>query len=657
MPGKKTDILITLFALCAAGRAEEFRPRNVIFVMADDISAREFPIYGSTAWTGERAKTPVLDRMGTEGCFIETVWACALCKPSRAMMMTGRYAHRTKFWDNSHIGQCCRYIYSPYRSSPITLGTVSRDSGYANIWLGKNHIGYGGDSLSFGFNEMIFHRGDEIVRQPWSPYGTPRNNPYETFKAKDASHWSAVSVFWWPSMMAVSHPAFPDQTYTWIKTEIDDYGPDIELAYALEFIDRMHASQKPFFVYYTPYLGHQAIDHADPANPLNYPGTPVIEWTGNGYVRKDPKHIALGDGKYRRENITGAGIHHHIEYLDYQMWQLIEKLKEIGELENTVILFTTDNGTYGYGKGWIRRQRGQHVPLMIYAPGENLVKGRQNIVSDFSDMLPTLAEIMGFTFPDEYEVDGKSLWPYLTGASKNHRDWIYSYRVNAQLIRNDKVMRDGFGEWFDVRNTPSDFDSFTRIEDVPNGEDKDALLKEKERLDAILPQFDLYQEESEAPLPPAGSTVNGLPDAFRAKYPGLEPDGDEDGNGVSNFLTYVFGGDPLDPASPSKEQLPHEIEISDAQGTYLALKFQRREELGPDYLFMVEGTRDGKRWSNEDVMQQHTVRSNGDGTETVIARAAVGKDRSPVVKMRVTVKPPLPRKPVELKDVITGKGM
>jgi len=54
-------------------------------------------------------------------------------------------------------------------------------------------------------------------------------------------------------------------------------------------------------------------------------------------------------------------------------------------------------------------------------------------------------------------------------------------------------------------------------------------------------------------------------------------------------------------------------------------------------------------------MQQHTVRSNGDGTETVIARAAVGKDRIPVVQMRVTVQKPLPRKPVKLKDLLSGK--
>ena len=134
------------------------KPKNVILVMADDISAREFPMYGSTKWYGDRrAKTPVLDKMATDGgCFVETAWACTICKPSRVMIMNGTYASNNKYWDNSHIGMDCRTIYSAYESAPITLGNMSRDAGYANLWVSKTHIGGGADILSMGFNEAVW---------------------------------------------------------------------------------------------------------------------------------------------------------------------------------------------------------------------------------------------------------------------------------------------------------------------------------------------------------------------------------------------------------------------------------------------------------------------------------------------------------------------
>ena len=73
---------------------------NIVILYADDISARELPVYGSTVWSDPyrqnssdpacRAKTPVLDRLAEEGCWIKTAWAATVCNPSRAMMMTGR---------------------------------------------------------------------------------------------------------------------------------------------------------------------------------------------------------------------------------------------------------------------------------------------------------------------------------------------------------------------------------------------------------------------------------------------------------------------------------------------------------------------------------------------------------------------------------------
>ena len=635
-------------------------PMNVILVMADDISAREFPFYESTKWTGERrAKTPVMDKMAeVGGCFIETAWNCTICKPSRVNIMNGTYASNNKYWDNRHIGADCHNIYAAYESGPITLGNMSRDAGYANIWVSKTHIGGGADILSMGFNELVLNPAEPLRHMGWNQFGTPTENPYEIFRSDDPKHWNHKSFFWWPEIQLINHPDHPNEPFRYVKTEIDDFAPDLEMEYIFDFMNRQKAAGKPFFVYHTPHLGHLAIDHADPAYPTVWPGTPELEWKKGKYIRKPPKHIAKGDGLYERKNITPQGISYHVEYLDYIMWLYLEKLRQIGELENTVILFTADNATQDnagrWGKAYIETQQGMHVPLLIYAPGVgNMPQGRQNILVDMTDMLPTLAGVMGFEFPADYDkLDGKSLWPYLTGKSKQHRDMIYAMRIDAQMIRNDRVLRDGRGVWYDVKKRPGDYDSFTRLDDLPNGEYKNELLAAKEDLLPMLEAQNLYNVDSEAPLPPPDADKDGISDAFEEKYGALEPTADPDGDGVDNYHEYVYGGNPHDPKQPAKTRLPHIIEVSDAQGTYLALEFQRLEELGPDYWCVIEGDPDGKDWTTDGVMQQHTVRSNGDGTERVIARVAADKSKSNIKNLRLTVHKPKKRQPRKFENLL-----
>ncbi|MEM6883697.1 MAG: sulfatase-like hydrolase/transferase [Verrucomicrobiota bacterium] len=638
----------------------EAEPRlNVILIMADDISAREFPFYGASSWTGERrAKTPQMDQLVQEGCYIETFWAATICKPSRVSMINGTYSYQNKYWDNKHIGADCRNVYSAYESAPITLGNMSRDAGYSNIWVSKNHIGAGGDVLSFGFNECVFNPAEPSRHMGWTPFGTPNQNPYPIFRTANPDDWDHESFFWWPEMQLINHPDHPAEPFKFVKTEINDYAPDLEMEYIFEFMDRSLAAGKPFFVLHTPHLGHLAKDVVLPGSPTVWPGTPVIEWTDGKYIRKDPKHIEQPDGTYIRENITPEGLSYHVEYLDYQMWQYVDRLKNIGQLENTVIIFTADNGTQdnkgNFGKGRLTQQQGQHVPLLIYAPGvDSFVKGRREIVADITDILPTLAEIMGFEFPVGYDqLDGQSMWPYLTGASKTHREWIYSMRMEAQMIRNTKVMRDGTGVWYDVNKRPGDYHSFTKLDQVPAGEYKNALLQEKAKLEPLLAQFDLYDVDSEAPLPPKDSDGDGIADHFEEKFGELDPKADPDGDGVNNLNEYLHAGDPKDPARPTVKQLPHVIEISDAQGTYLAMEFVRLEELGPDYWFLIEGSADGNEWTYDGVIQQHTCRSNGDGTERIIARVAAEKDKALLKELRLTVKLPKKRNPRKFEHLL-----
>ena len=636
------------------------KPMNVILIMADDISAREFPVYESSKWFGDRrAQTPVLDRIAAEGgSYIETMWASTICKPTRVQIMNGTYAHQNKYWDNSHMGRNSHTQYVAYQSAPITLGNMSRDAGYANIWVSKTHNTDGADLLSMGFNEGVFNPA-EIKRANWNPFGTPNDNPFEIFRTADPKHWDHKSFYWWPEIQLINHPDFPAEPYKYVKTTLNDYAPDIEMEYIFDFMDRAKSSGKPFFVYHTPHLGHTARDPAVKGNPSTWVPTPKITYTEAGdkfgsYSRADAKYIKQEDGSYKSENITPEGLSYHLEYLDYQLWQYIKKLQSMGELNNTVIIFTADNATERWGKSSVHRQQGPHVPMVIYAPGvENFVQGRQNIQADMTDILPTLADIMGFEFPKDYDkLDGKSMWPYLTGKAEQHREYIYAMRIDAQMIRNDKVLRDGYGLWYDASKTPADYDSFVKITDLPEGAHKAMLLAEKAKLEPMLAQYDLYNTDSEAPLPPADSDGDGLSDAFEKKYAVSEASDDPDSDGVSNFHEFVFGTNPQDPNSPSPTQKPHLIEVSDAQGDYLALAFQRNDELGYDYFFKIEGSHDGKTWQTDGVVQQLSTRANGDGTSLVVARVAADKSKALIKDLRLTVAKPKKRSPRKFKNLL-----
>lgn len=242
--------LFRLFAFIAlAGtplitHATERQP-NVIVVMADDISARDFPIYESTSCYGERASTPVIDRLAREGCYLTTAWSSTVCMPTRAMLMSGRYAHLTKWWDNGEFGKSKRRgggILEVAVSSPLTIGRVAKQAGYRSIWVGKTHVTTGSSYTKFAFEEGVFTPGEPDVR------GT---SPYDHFRnVRNKEFWNSDSFLWWPEVQVANHPSHSDRPFSWQKAKIGDYGPDIEMEGIFDFMGRAKEQDKPFFVYF-----------------------------------------------------------------------------------------------------------------------------------------------------------------------------------------------------------------------------------------------------------------------------------------------------------------------------------------------------------------------------------------------------------------------
>lgn len=515
--------------LAEDGSVASIDPRmpNIILIYADDISARELPIYGSSVWTGPdkkntsdpkyRAMTPVLDRMAREGCWFKNAWASVVCSPSRAMMMTGRYAHLHKWWNNKDYGMVTKNkkwkaVWPLYESSPLTIGHVAKQAAYSTYWSGKTQM-KNSDLTKFGFDAGCFTPGpyarsnkntltDFIVLQKGQDRKTRILTNVDTGKQVKGTYGQA-SWYWQPSVMLMNDESAPGEIVIWPNTPeakknygLQTYGPDVELNNIFKFMERQKKEDKPFFVYHTSHLGHDGFDWLSPDDRGHWPCTPKIKWDGKSYERTEPK-ISGKDGDYDTHGtVTENGIHHHINYLDYQVWLYQKKLKELGLEKNTILIFCADNGTSGYGKHSSDRQKGTHVPLIIHAPGLKKT-GEQTCLVDMSDILPTIAEVGGVQLPLDYELNGKSLARYLFGNSEKHRDFIYGYSGPKQIIRGELVLRDGFGKWWDVSKQPEDLISFPQIKDWKTVSVEHRA--ERKRLKGILPRFDSHATEHDPP--------------------------------------------------------------------------------------------------------------------------------------------------------------
>ncbi len=514
-------------ASSAAPKAKASKKPNIVVLFADDISAREFPIYGSNVWTGkvdtntsskdERAYTPVMDELANKGCWISTCWACTVSSPSRAQMMTGRYATQTKWWHNADCGtyknaEGKQERYPLFESSPMMIGRVAQEGGYATYWAGKAQMSHIDTHIDkYGFDEAVYSPDEgkeQYTKLRFNKIkGEPRNFINADNGDKILNTYDQTSYYWMPAISLVNDPScrernkletYPNTPEAKTTYGLNTFGPDVEQEYAFKFIDRKHKEGKPFFIYHTTHLGHGAYNFTNPTTKCQYPETPKIEWTGKKYVRTEP-NITGEKGVYDYHNSTSdEGIHGHVNYIDFMVWRYIEKFEKMGIMDNTIFIITADNGTSKYGKASIEKQKGTHVPMIIYAPCLKMTKqGRQEALVNLGDVLPTIAEVVGVELPKGYEVDGRSLLPFLTTKTTEHRDFVYSYRSGCQMIRGVRLLRDGYGDWFDVSQEQPDLNSYPQIKTWKGASAE--VIAERDMLEKQMKEYDLYATKRNGP--------------------------------------------------------------------------------------------------------------------------------------------------------------
>jgi arylsulfatase A len=273
-----------------------------------------------------------------------------------------------------------------------------------------------------------------------------------------------------------------------------DYGPRVVSDYGLDFIEKCHQKGKPFLLYYPMILTHC------PFSPT--PDSP--EW-----IEDDTTTMSY------------KGKAHYFEDMVAEMDQIVgkinHKLTELGIQNNTVVIFTGDNGTdkpvvstlngreVAGAKGQ-STDAGTRVPLIVQWPDIVKANSVDTHLIDFSDFLPTMCEAINLTLSDTLDIDGQSFLPLLRGESGPHREWIYNwYSRNGDaskasvFARNQRFKLYESGEFYEI---PKDYEEKYPLELEELDTDSkmvyqmlsDVLVHYKsKRLDKILP-FEAEEE-------------------------------------------------------------------------------------------------------------------------------------------------------------------
>ena len=332
----------------------------------------------------EDYNTPVLDKLAAEGMRFTQCFANPLCTPSRAKIMTGLYNIRN------------------YRAFAIldrdqtTFAHLLKKAGYVTAVAGKWQLGKEPDSPQhFGFDQACLwqHRLPREDRGCDTRYSNPR--------------------------LEVNGKVMPLDKGT--------YGPDICTDFLCDFIKEN--KDKPVLVYYPMILVHCPFTPTPDSKNWNPKSRGSGSYKGPGKLEDKKRHFK-----------------EMVEYTDKLVGKFIKTLEENGLRENTLFIFTGDNGTdkpivtkwngrtIAGDKGKVT-DAGTRAPLIVNWPGRIKPAVETKELVEFSDFLPTLCEVTGAPLPANYPGDGVSLWPTLAGTGKRDKPHIYISYGNQKWAR------------------------------------------------------------------------------------------------------------------------------------------------------------------------------------------------------------------------------
>jgi arylsulfatase A-like enzyme len=405
------NVLIVLCLIAAAGglrgatagtidRAAADRPPNVVLILADDLGYGDLACYGA-----KDIKTPHIDALVAAGMRFDRFYAnCPVCSPTRASILTGRYP------DLVGVPGVIRTDpsdnWGKLTRSAVLLPAVLKKKGYESAIIGKWHLGLKSPDtpLDRGFDVFQGFLGDMM-----DDYFTHRRHNINYMRDRDR--------------------------------EIDPEGhaTDLFTQWAVSYVREKRASDRPFFMYLAYNAPHVPLQPVEARLKRLLEREPGI----------DPKRARLAA---------------QIEHLDEGVGNVIAALKETGAYQNTLVIFTSDNGgqaSAGASTGGLRGSKenvyegGIRVPCCVEWPGKIASGSRTDRSALSMDLFPTVCAIVGIE--PGGEVDGESLLPTLLGQSpaESKRDLFWTRREGNDAYMGKTIWAIRRGEWKLLQNTPT----------------------------------------------------------------------------------------------------------------------------------------------------------------------------------------------------------
>ncbi|TWU31338.1 sulfatase [Novipirellula artificiosorum] len=487
--------ILALVLFLAMSATAESKP-NIVFILVDDLGHADVGFNGSVFY-----ETPNIDTLAREGLVIENAYMYPTCSPSRTALATGKQSFRTGVYTVPVLeqGDDQSNIFSRWTvgEEHTMYSQPLADAGYKSIHLGKWHLvgPYPKEELAMEFPLK------KKLRQPspwdfsWVPYHKEHCRQYYpegrgylknvggTYRGDPALEVGGYNSETGGYFAPFSNPFIeskPDDT--WLTDRLTDE--------AIEFMDQHQ--QEPFFInlhYYTVHRPIRGRSEGLVKKYMNKPGDPV---TGQG----------TGEGSVKEREAQYATM---IESLDDNVGRIAKFLDQNGLRDNTLVIFTSDNGQNIGRNDQLRGKKGYiyeggiRVPTCLNWPGKIDARRTSTAVSCL-DFFPTFMDLAGI----EYDgvLDGQSIIGLFDGEPASLRNrplfWHLASRYKhgtCSVIRKDdrkliQFLADGKLELYDLKNDPR--------------EEQNLVAEHPEQTQALLKELVEWRKANDVPLPPLG---------------------------------------------------------------------------------------------------------------------------------------------------------
>lgn len=517
--------------LLSAGRRS--RP-NIVLIMADDMGFSDAGCYG-----GE-IHTPNLDRLAAGGLRFTQFYNCARCCPTRASLMTGQYPHAVGLARNGRS----------LTRNGMTIAEALKRAGYETAMVGKWHL----SQTPVLADPKLHQKWLDHQHDPGRPFG-----PLDTYPVNRGfdKHYGVI----WGVIDYFDPFSLVEGTKAVERVPEDYYFTDAITDKAVEYVHDCGASDKPFFLYFAHCAPHWPL-HARAEDIAKYENTYAQGWEA---LRRDRFQRQLKLGLFEKERAPLPAVQDRgakwadlskqkkayqsrkmavhaamVDRVDQSVGRLLETLEKTGQMDNTLILFLSDNGASpeapqqpgydrtgqtregrrvkykdipldelgselsytGIGVPWASAantpfrywkqesfEGGCHTPLIAHWPGG--LKTRAGSVTHeighVMDIMPTCLDLAGASYPETCNghkltlVEGKSLVPTFAGKSREGHEALFFEHVGGRAVR--------MGDWKLVAfsRTPEKWELYNLAEDQT--ETRDLAERYPERVEAMKTEW------------------------------------------------------------------------------------------------------------------------------------------------------------------------